>query len=438
MNRVARNGQPIATIAAGHRVSADRTTELAVRAARLDAADPLAGLRDRFLLPAGVVYLDGNSLGALPAAVPPALEDAVRRQWGTGLIRSWNESAWWEAPLRVGDAIGRLIGAAPGQLVVGDSTTVQIFNAITAAARLRPGRTLLAVDPGQFPTDRYIAASVARIGGLEVREVTPEDLPAFLAREGARMAVASYAPVDYRTGELFDMAAITAAVHAAGALVLWDLCHAAGAFPIDLDALRVDLAVGCGYKYLSGGPGAPGFLYVARRHQAGFDPALTGWTGHARPFDPTPDYQPADGIGRARIGTPPMLSLLALEAALTAFDGVDLAAVRAKSLSLTGFFLDCADALVLADGSFEAVTPRKPERRGSHVTLRHPEAYALVQALAARDVICDMRAPDLLRFGVNALYGSHADMLRAVTVLREVAAAGAHRPYLAQQRSAVT
>ena len=405
------------------------------RARALDAADPLADLRQRFLLPEDVVYLDGNSLGPLPAAVPPTLEFAVRQQWGTGLIRSWNSHAWWEAPLRVGDTIGRLVGAAPGQTVVGDSTSVQIYNALTAAARLRPDRPLLATDPDHFPTDRYIAASVARTHGLEVRAVTPEALPAFLASEGERVAVAAYAPVDYRTGELFDMAALTAAAHAAGALVLWDLCHAAGAFPIELDALGVDLAVGCGYKYLSGGPGAPAFLYVAQRHQAGFDPALTGWNGHARPFDPTEEYQPAEGIGRARIGTPPMLALLALEAALTVFADVDLARVRAKSLSVTGFFLDCALALL---PGFEVVTPREPERRGSQVTLRHPEAYALVQALAARNVIGDMRAPDLLRFGVNALYVSHSDVLRAVTCLREVVAEGAHLPYRTQQRSAVT
>jgi kynureninase len=410
------------------------TSHYTERARALDAADPLADLRQRFLLPEDVVYLDGNSLGALPAAVPPALEYAVRRQWGAGLIRSWNTHAWWEAPLRVGDTIGRLIGAAPGQTVVGDSTSVQIYNALTAAARLRPGRPLLAVDPDHFPTDRYIAASVARTQGLQLREVTPEALPAFLAGEGERVAVAAYPPVDYRTGELFDMAALTAAVHAAGALVLWDLCHAAGAFPVELDALGVDLAVGCGYKYLSGGPGAPAFLYVARRHQAGFDPALTGWNGHARPFDPTEEYQPAEGIGRARIGTPPMLSLLALEAALTVFADVDLAQVRAKSLSVTGFFLECAEALL---PGFAVVTPREPERRGSQVTLRHPEAYALVQALAARNVIGDMRAPDLLRFGVNALYVSHGDVLRAVTCLQEVIDEGAHLPYLTQQRPAV-
>jgi kynureninase len=414
-----------------------RYPELAGRAAALDAADPLAALRDRFVLPAGLVYLDGNSLGALPAAVPAVVEDAVRRQWGSRLIRSWNEHAWWQAPLRVGDAVGRLIGAAPGQTVVGgDSTSIQIFNALTAAARLRPGRPLLAVDPDHFPTDRYIAAAVARTLGLEVRAVTPGELPGFLAAEGERVAVAAYPPVDYRTGELHDMATLTAAAHAAGALVLWDLCHAAGAFPVELDALRVDLAVGCGYKYLSGGPGAPAFLYVARRHQAAFDPALTGWTGHAHPFDPTESYEPAEGIGRGRIGTPPMLSLLALEAALTAFDGVDLAGLRAKSLSVTGFFIDCADALL--GGAFEVVTPRSPQRRGSQVSLRHPDAYALVQALAARDVIGDMRAPDLLRFGVNALYVSHGDVLRAVACLRDIVAEAAHLPYLAQERSAVT
>ncbi len=410
---------------------------LTARAASLDAADPLAAVRERFLLPEGVVYLDGNSLGALPAAVPPAMADAVHRQWGTDLIRSWNDNSWWDAPLRVGDAVGRLIGAAPGQTLAGDSTSVQLFNALSAAVRLRPGRPLLLTDPGHFPTDQYIADSVARLFGLEVRRVPPAGLPRFLAEEGERVAVAGYSPVDYRTGELHDMAATTRAVQRAGGLMLWDLCHAAGALPVGLDELGVDLAVGCGYKYLSGGPGAPAFLYVAERHQAAFDQPLTGWNGHVEPFGLSGDYAPAEGVGRGRIGTPPILSMLALEAALTAFDGVAMEQVRAKSLSLTGFFLDCADTLL--DGlGFTAVTPRAPERRGSQVTLRHPDAYALVRALAARGVIGDMRAPDMLRFGVNALYITHGDVLSAIRQLAEVVTSAEHRDERFRHRTTVT
>lgn len=410
---------------------------LAARATALDAVDPLASVRDRFLLPEGVVYLDGNSLGALPAAVPPVLADAVQRQWGTDLIRSWNANAWWESPLRVGDAVGRLIGAAPGQTVAGDSTSVQLFNALVAAARLRPGRALLLTDPEHFPTDQYIADSVARLLGLEVRRVPARELPRFLAEQGDRVAVAGYSPVDYRTGELYDMAETTRAAGRAGALMLWDLCHAAGALPIRLDEIGADLAVGCGYKYLSGGPGAPAFLYVAARHQAAFDHPLTGWNGHAEPFGMTGCYAPAEGIGRARIGTPPILSLLALEAALTAFDGVDMHEVRAKSLSLTGFLLACADTLL--DGlGFTAVTPRAADRRGSQVALRHTDAYALVQALTARGVIGDMRAPDLLRFGVNALYVSHRDVLDAMRQLHEVVVTGEYRKDWFQMRATVT
>ncbi|WP_320777587.1 kynureninase [Streptomyces sp. CRN 30] len=396
-------------------------------AERLDAEDTLAPLRERFLLPEGVVYLDGNSLGPLPAAVPPVLTDVVHRQWGTDLIRSWNTHDWWEAPLRVGDAVGRLLGAAPGQTVAGDSTSVQLFTALSAAAALRPGRPLLVTDPGHFPTDRYLAQAVAGREGLEVRHVSPRDLEGFLAAEGHRVAAVSYSPVDYRTGELYDMAALTAAAHRAGALALWDLCHAAGAFPLRVDDLGVDLAVGCGYKFLSGGPGAPAFLYVARRHHEGLRTPLTGWTGHADPFGTAPEYTPAPGIARARVGTPPILSLLALEAALTAFDGVDLAGVRAKSLSLTGFFLRCAGELLTPLG-FEAVTPSDPARRGSQVSLRHPHAYGLVQALADRGVIADMRAPDLVRFGVNALYTTHRDLLTAAVRLRDITRTAAYDP----------
>ncbi|POX63483.1 kynureninase [Streptomyces sp. Ru62] len=403
------------------------TTDLTEVAARLDAEDPLAHLRDRFLLPPDVVYLDGNSLGPLPAAVPPVLTDVVTRQWGTDLIGSWNGNGWWEAPLRVGDAIGALIGAAPGQTVAGDSTSVQLHTALDAAASLRPGRSLLVTDPDHFPTDRYVAAAVAERRGLEVRRVSPADLPGFLATEGDRVAVVSYSPVDFRTGELYDMRDVTQDAHRAGALVLWDLCHAAGALPVELDALDVDLAVGCGYKFLCGGPGAPAYLYVARRHHRDLRTPVPGWTGHADPFGLGRDYAPAPGIARARIGTPPILSLLALEAALTAYDGVDLAEVRAKSLSLTGFFLRCADELLIPLG-FTSVTPSDPDRRGSQVSLRHPDAHALTRALADHGVIADMRAPDLLRFGVNALYTTHRELLTAARCLRDIAAEAAYEP----------
>ncbi|MCX5172408.1 kynureninase [Streptomyces antibioticus] len=409
--------------------------ELTLMASELDTRTPLADTRDRFLLPANVVYLDGNSLGPLPAAVPPVLDDVLRRQWGTDLIASWNTHGWWDAPLRVGDTVGRIVGAAPGQTLVGDSTSVQLYNALGAAAALRPGRPLLVTDPGHFPTDRYITDSVAARQGLEARRVRPADLGELLAAEGDRVAVVGYSPVDYRTGELHDMAALTRAAHDAGALVLWDLCHAAGAMPVRLDALGVDFAVGCGYKFLNGGPGAPAFLYVAARHHERWSPALTGWTGHADPFGLHDTYTPAPGIARGRVGTPPILSLLCLEAALTVFDGLDLDQVRARSLSLTGFLLHCAGTLL--DGlGFEPVTPAEPERRGSQVSLRHPHAYGLVRALAERGIVGDMRAPDLLRFGVNALYLSHADLLHAMTSLREIVTTGAYDP--APERNAVT
>jgi kynureninase len=424
-------------VAVGTTEGEHMTTTLAARAEALDAADPLASLRERFLLPDGVTYLDGNSLGALPAAVPPAITDAVQRQWGTDLIRSWNDNGWWDAPLRVGDTIGQLIGAAPGQVVAGDSTSVQLFNALTAAARMRPGRTLLLTDPDHFPTDQYIADSVGRILGLTVRRVPVRELAAVLAAEGEQVAVAAYGPVDYRTGELQDMAALTAAAHRAGALMLWDLCHAAGALPVRVDAVGADLAVGCGYKYLSGGPGAPAFIYVAERHQSQFDHAITGWHGHAEPFAMRGSYEPAAGVARARIGTQPMLSMLALEAALTAFDGVDLQQLRAKSLSLTGFFLECADDLL--DGlGFTAVTPREPDRRGSQVSLRHEHAYPLTQALIERGFIGDMRAPDLLRFGFNALYVTHRDVHASVAALRDITVSGEYTAERFNARAAVT
>ena len=393
------------------------------RAAALDAANPLASCRERFLLPEGVTYLDGNSLGALPAAVPEAVRDGVARQWGEGLIGSWfgEQARWWELPHRLGDRVGALLGAAPGQTVVGDSTSVQIFNTLVAAARLRPGRGVLLTDAGHFPTDAYLADSVGELLGLRVERVRPQEFADAIARHGEDLAVVAFPAVDFATGERWDIPALTRAAHEVGAVAVWDLCHAAGAFPLELDAWDVDFAVGCTYKYLSGGPGAPAFVYANRRHHAQMHQPLTGWTGHAEPFAMHGTYTPAEGVGRARIGTPTILSMLALEAALGAFDGVDLDTLRAQSLSLTGFFIECCDTL-LAGLGFALVTPREPERRGGQVTLRHPDAATLVPAAAARGVVGDKREPDLLRYGFNALYNTHADALRAARTLAELCA----------------
>jgi kynureninase len=394
---------------------------LSEQAAKLDALNPIAYTRDRFLIPSDIVYLDGNSLGALPAAVPAAVEDAVRRQWGQGLISSWWDEGWWEAPLRVGDQIGSLIGAAPGQVVAGDSTSVQLFNTVAAAARLRSGRRVLLTDPNHFPTDAYLTDSVAELLDLDVRRMPATEVPAALAEYGDQVGVVSYPIVDYRTGELWDMPGLTRAAHDAGAVTVWDLCHGAGAVRIALDDAEVDFAVGCTYKYLSGGPGSPAYAYIAARHHDAVRHPLTGWHGHADPFAMKGTYTPAEGIARARVGCPPMLSLLALEAALTAFDGVELADIRAASLSLTGFFIECCDAL-LEERGFQVVTPRDPAHRGSQVALRHPDAVRLVPELARKSVVCDKREPDILRLGFNALYNTHADALAAIRALRELTA----------------
>ncbi|MQA03316.1 MAG: kynureninase [Streptosporangiales bacterium] len=393
--------------------------ESRAEAEELDARDPLRLARDRFTLPDGVVYLDGNSLGALPTAVPDAVADAVHRQWGTDLIGSWNNNGWWTLPQRVGDRIGALVGAAPGQVICGDSTSVQLFQALVAAARLRPERTVLVTDGANFPTDQYLADAVGRMLDLDVQRVSPAELAL-----DDDTAVVSLSVVDYRTGELWDVEAITRAVHDTGALMVWDLCHVAGALPFDLDALGADAAVGCGYKYLNGGPGAPAWLYLAARHQQAADLPLTGWTGRADPFGLAQHYEPADGIERARIGTPPLLSMLALDAALDVWDGVDLADLRTKSLALGDLVIARADAL--RPYGIEVVTPREHHRRGSQVSLRHEQAYELCQALIARGVVGDFRAPDMLRLGLTPLYLSYRDVWDAMDVLAEVLATGAH------------
>ncbi|MER6216516.1 kynureninase [Streptomyces sp. NPDC001674] len=391
--------------------------DLADRAARLDAEDPLGKLRARFTLPEGLVYLDGNSLGALPAGVPGAVADVVQRQWGELLIRSWDESGWWTAPERIGDRIAPLVGAAPGQVTVGDSTSVNLFKALVGAARLAaPGRTKMLVDATTFPTDGYIAASAARMTGLELVPVDPSEAAG--AMDGGT-AVVLLNHVDYRTGRLHDLPALTGAAHAAGALIVWDLCHSAGALPVGLDAHAVDLAVGCTYKYLNGGPGSPAYLYVAARHQGAFDSPLPGWNSHAEPFAMEPRYTPAQGAARVRVGTPDILSMLALESSLDAWEGVEVEAVRAKSLALTDFFLDCVAAYV-PQGRVEVVTPREHGRRGSQVSLRTEGAREVMAELISRGVVGDFRAPDVLRFGFTPLYVGFADAERAARTLGHI------------------
>ncbi len=408
---------------------------LTERARDLDAEHAGTDLRGRFRLPAGMVYLDGNSLGALPAGVAEAVADVVHRQWGNRLIESWNESDWWGAPTRVGDRIGRIVGAGEGQVVCTDSTTVNLYKVVVAAARMRPGRRVVLTDPASFPTDLYVTEAAARDAGLVVERVAPPDAAGRAAELGEELALAAYSSVDYRTGELWDLPALTRASHDVGALVCWDLCHSAGVLEVDLDEHHVDLAVGCGYKYLNGGPGAPAFLYVARRHLDAFDNPIAGWNGHATPFAMAPEHVPAPGIARGRVGTPPLLSMLALEAALAAYDGESVAGLRARSLSLTGFFLECVDALVPGT---EVVTPRESARRGSQVSLRHPEAYAVVQALIARGVVGDFREPDIVRLGFAPMYLTHADVLRAAEHLREVVERREHEDPRFRARATVT
>lgn len=402
----------------------------------LDAADPLAGWRGRFALPEAVIYLDGNSLGPLPQATAAVVQDVVRRQWGQDLITSWTRHGWVDLPARLGAKIARLIGAGPDEVIVADSISVNLFKLIAAALDLRPGRPVVVSERGNFPTDLYIAQGLGALLGqrVEFRVVATDELEAALDH---RTALLMLTHVDYRTGRLHDMARLTAAAHAVGALALWDLAHSAGAVPVDLRAAAVDLAVGCGYKYLNGGPGAPAFLFVAGRwHEQARQP-LTGWFGHGRPFAFEPEYQPAPGITRFLAGTPPILSLAALEVGVDLLLEVDPRALRTKSVQLTEAFVDLVEEHCQSFG-FALASPRDADRRGSQISLRHPEGYPIMQALIARGVVGDFRAPDLLRFGFAPLYVRFIDVWDAVQTLRAVMAEAAwDRPEL-KQRAAVT
>lgn len=400
-------------------------------AAALDRADELAAFRDRFVLPDDVIYLDGNSLGPLPKATKARIAEVMEQEWGQSLIRSWTEHGWIDLQFRIGEKIGRLIGAAPGTTVVADSTSVNLFKLLAAALNERPGRKVILTEEGNFPTDLYMAQGLT---ALLQRQYELRQVPDVLAALDERTAVLMLTHVDYRSGAMHDMVALTRAAHHVGALVLWDLSHSAGAVPLQLDSDGVDLAVGCGYKYLNGGPGAPAFLYVAKHLQTDLRLPLTGWLGHAAPFAFESTYRPAGGIARAVVGTPPVLSLAALEMGIDIALEAPMAAARAKSLRLAELFVE----LMQKEREFRLLTPCEPSARGSQVAFAHPHGYAIMQALIERGVIGDFRAPDVLRFGLAPLYVRHVDVWDAVATLREVMRSDAWREPRFQQRRNVT
>jgi kynureninase len=402
------------------------------RATELDAADPLAPFCDRFTLPEGVIYLDGNSLGALPKATPEAVRKVLEQEWGEGLIRSWNGAGWFEAAGRVGAKIAPLIGAAPHEVIACDSTSVNLFKLIAAALQMRPGRKVVLSEPGNFPTDLYMIAGLEAQGLAERRLTKRGRLAEALDGDVALLLLTH---IHYKTGAMHDMAALTRAAHNAGALILWDLSHSTGALPVDLNAVNADFAVGCGYKYLCGGPGAPAFAYVAARHQASLAQPLTGWFGHAQPFGFSDDYQGASGIERLLCGTSPVLGLAALEVGVELIAEIGVERLYGKSQALSEFFLECLLAL---DVDLELMSPPRSDDRGSQLSFRHIDAHAICQALIARGVIGDFRDPDVLRLGFAPAYLSFVDIAAAARHLAEVLASGEWQRPEFSQRAAVT
>ncbi len=382
-------------------------------ARRLDMQDPLAPFRACFDLPSGVIYLDGNSLGALPHATAGVVETMLRQQWGRGLIRSWSDAGWMESPQRVGGKIARLIGAHADEVLVSDSTSVNLYKLLAAALAANPARHTILTEPGNFPTDLYVAQELAANFPAVTVSALPRDKIVAAASEHA---IVMLTHIHYKTGERYDMAAVTHAVQARGAITLWDLSHSTGAVAVDLETSRADLAVGCGYKYLNGGPGAPAFLYVARRHQAQLRSPIAGWLGHAAPFSFEDDYVPARGVLRFQCGTPPMLSLAALEAGVDLFLQADMAMVTRKSASLCNLFIRAVEAGDVPH--LRLVTPRDPGARGSHISFAHPDGHRIMQHLIARGVIGDFRTPDVMRFGFAALYNTHEEAWLAAQALR--------------------
>ncbi|RYF22169.1 MAG: kynureninase [Comamonadaceae bacterium] len=417
----------------------------------LDAADPLRSLRDHFTLPPGVIYLDGNSLGVLPKAAPARIADVVAREWGTDLIQSWNAASWFDLPQRLGDQLAPLIGAGPGEVVCTDSTSINLYKVLSAALNIAreeaPARRRIVSERSNFPTDLYIAEGLCKERGLELVLVEPEDIAASLTSD---VAVLMLTHVNYRTGAMHDMAAITAAAHAAGILTVWDLAHSAGAVPVHLHDAGADFSIGCGYKYLNGGPGAPAFAWGHPRHADRFWQPLSGWWGHAAPFQFTPDYQPAPGITRYLCGTQPIISLSALQCGLDVFTAAQalggMDALRKKSLALTDLFIALVQERCAGHG-LGLATPVEHARRGSQVCLtKDSGAYAIVQALIARGVVGDFRKgdggtgrhKDILRFGFTPLYIGFEDVWNAVEHLRDVLETGEWQRPQFNQQNAVT
>ena len=403
----------------------------------LDAADPIAGYRKQFALPPGVIYLDGNSLGALPLGTAARLGEVIRREWGEGLVRSWNSADWIGLPRRVGAMIAPLIGAEADEVIACDSTSVNLFKLIAAALAMQApknkgGRKVVLSEPGNFPTDLHLIHGL-EAQGIAERRLAPRDT--LLTSLGTREAVLVLTHVHYKTGAVHDMAALTRAAHQAGALVLWDLSHSAGAVPVDLNGCEADFAVGCGYKYLNGGPGAPAFAFVAKRHQAALQQPITGWMGHAAPFAFRDDYVPAPGIERLLTGTPPILGLAALEEGVRLIAEIGIERLSAKSRALSRFL---RTAIAEAAAGLPCVSPQDPEPHGSHLSYRHPDAYAVAQALIARGVIPDFREPDILRLGLAPAYLRFEDCWHAAQTLGEVLASGEWNRAEFRTRAAVT
>ena len=403
-----------------------------------DRADVLAPLRERFQLPAGVVYLDGNSLGALPKATPARMREVIEAEWGRDLIRSWNTHKWVNFPSRVGNKLAKLLGATDGEIVVADSTSINVFKLLAGALQLphaRERRVILS-ERGNFPTDLYMAQGLAALLGdrYELRLIDNDDVGSALTDD---VAVALFTQVDYRSGRVLDMAALNAMAKRAGTHIVWDLSHSAGALPVHLNRDGTELAVGCGYKYLNGGPGAPAYLYVARDLQPVIRQPLSGWFGHAAPFEFTPGYTPAAGIEQMLVGTPSVIATAALECGVDVLLDCDVVELRRKSLALTDLFIALVGQECAAFG-FELASPLDHAKRGSQLSFRHPEAYAVMQAIIDRGVIGDFRKPDLLRFGFAPLYVGYEDVWNAVAILRDVMSAEAWREPRFQERKAVT